>query len=378
MKRITIKSYLLACVVLPMILAGCEDADYRVIDNAIYLNEASENGSAKVTVDPENVTKTTLTVRMGQPVAGDVTAVLTIDPSILKEYNEANETSYEVLPEQYFSYDKEIKIQAGDVSAVPSEFKVKPYSNENGELYAIPVSLTEIQGPVSTIGLSSKFIILLDKPLIQSVPFMNTTNAVKPSKEGLWGVTTNEWSLEAWVQMDGFDINNQAIFNSGSKDHEVYIRFGDAMIPYNSLQVKTLGSQVNTVTLFEKDKWYHLAFVYNSSGLLSIYINGVLDVTLQTKGGPVRFDTMNMVSSGSYFRNNCQMAQVRLWKTAISQTQIQSNMYFAVKPADPNLIGYWKMDEGKGNAFADCTGHGYDLTAGGTLVWREHVRFDKQ
>ena len=194
----------------------------------------------------------------------------------------------------------------------------------------------------------------------------------------MWGVTTNEWSLEAWIQMDGFDINNQAIFNSGSKDHEVYIRFGDAMIPYNSLQVKTLGSQVNTVTLFEKDKWYHLAFVYNSSGLLSIYINGVLDVTLQTKGGPVRFDTMNMVSSGSYFRNNCQMAQVRLWKTAISQTQIQSNMYFAVKPADPNLIGYWKMDEGKGNAFADCTGHGYDLTAGGTLVWKEHVRFDKQ
>ena len=54
--------------------------------------------------------------------------------------------------------------------------------------------------------------------------------------------------------MDGFDINNQAIFNSGSSDHEVYIRFGDAMIPYNSLQVKTLGSQVNTVTLFEKNK----------------------------------------------------------------------------------------------------------------------------
>lgn len=159
MKRITIKQYLLACFVLPMILAGCNDADYQVIDNAIYLNEASENGSAKVTVDPENVTTTTLTVRVGQPVTENVTAVLTVDPSILKEYNEANETSYEVLPEQYFTYDKEIKIAAGDVSAIPSEFRVKPYSNENGELYAIPVSLTEIQGPVSTIGLSSKFII---------------------------------------------------------------------------------------------------------------------------------------------------------------------------------------------------------------------------
>ena len=97
MKRITIKQYLLACFVLPMILAGCNDADYQVIDNAIYLNEASENGSAKVTVDPENVTTTTLTVRVGQPVTENVTAVLTVDPSILKEYNEANETSYEVL-----------------------------------------------------------------------------------------------------------------------------------------------------------------------------------------------------------------------------------------------------------------------------------------
>ena len=114
MKRITIKQCLLACFVLPMILAGCNDADYQVIDNAIYLNEASENGSAKVTVDPENVTTTTLTVRVGQPVTENVTAVLTVDPSILKEYNEANETSYEVLPEQYFTYDKEIKIAAGE------------------------------------------------------------------------------------------------------------------------------------------------------------------------------------------------------------------------------------------------------------------------
>ena len=88
--------------------------------------------------------------------------------------------------------------------------------------------------------------------------------------------------------------------------------------------MKTLGSQVNTVTLFEKNKWYHRAFVYNSSGLLSIYINGVLDVTLQTKGGPVRFDKMNMVSSGSYFRNDCQMAQVRLWKSAIAARDANS------------------------------------------------------
>ena len=48
-----------------------------------------------------------------------------------------------------------------------------------------------------------------------------------------WGITVDAWTLEAGVRMDGYGINNQAIFTSGSNDHEIYIRFGDANRPYN-------------------------------------------------------------------------------------------------------------------------------------------------
>lgn len=79
---------------------------------------------------------------------------------------------------------------------------------------------------------------------------MNTSNVAGTSTP--FGLSLPEWSIETWVWMDGFQINNQAIINSGGNGTEIYIRFGDASIPYNSLQIKTMGSQVNTVTLFEK------------------------------------------------------------------------------------------------------------------------------
>lgn len=302
-----------------MILVGCNNVDYQVIDNVIYLNEVFENGLVKVIVDFENVIIIILIVCVGQFVIENVIVVLMVDFFIFKEYNEVNEILYEVFFEQYFIYDKEIKIVVGDVSVIFSEFRVKFYLNENGELYVILVFFIEIQGLVFIIGFLLKFIILLDKLLIQFVLFMNMINVVKFVKDELWGVIINEWLFEVWVQMDGFDINNQVIFNLGSSDYEVYICFGDVMIFYNLLQVKIFGSQVNMVILFEKNKWYYLVFVYNFFGLLLIYINGVFDVILQIKGGLVRFDKMNMVLSGSYFCNNCQMVQVCFWKSVISQ-----------------------------------------------------------
>lgn len=289
-------------------------------------------------------------------------------------FDAANSTSYEVLPENYYTFNKDVKIKAGDVSAEATNFSIKPYATPNGESYAIPIAINVTKGNVSTIGTSGKYLILLNQPLIQAVPVMNWKNHPSTDKEKKWNESVTEYSLEFWVQMDGFRINNQAIFNS----EDIYIRFGDAMIDYDLLQIKTLGSQVNTVTHFLPNKWYHVAFVHDASGLLTIYINGVKDVTLQTKGGPLTFTFLEMVCSGStYFKNNCKLAQVRLWRKAITPTQIISNMYYAVKSTDPNLMGYWKLDEGQGNMFEDCTGQGRDMTVEDELKWEKDVRFDK-
>lgn len=374
MKRNNIKSYFMACMTLAFFITGCDNADYKILNNAIYFSEAENGGFEKITADPENVTVASLNIRLAEALTEDVEATLVIDPSILEEYNAANSTTYEVLPDKYYTFNKDIKIKAGDISAEATNFSIKPYATPNGESYAIPVAINITKGNISTIGTSGKYLILLNQPLIQPVPVMNWKNHPSSDKEKKWNESVSEYSLEFWVQMDGFRINNQAIFNS----EDIYIRFGDAMIDYDLLQIKTLGSQVNTVTHFLPNKWYHVAFVHDASGLLTIYINGVKDVTLQTKGGSLTFTFLEMVCSGStYFKNNCKLAQVRLWRKAITPTQIISNMYYAVKSTDPNLMGYWKLDEGQGNMFEDCTGQGRDMTVEDELKWEKDVRFDK-
>lgn len=374
MKRNNIKSYFMACMTLAFFITGCDNADYKILNNAIYFSEAENGGFEKITADPENVTVASLNIRLAEALTEDVEATLVIDPSILEEYNAANSTTYEVLPDKYYTFNKDIKIKAGDISAEATNFSIKPYATPNGESYAIPVAINITKGNISTIGTSGKYLILLNQPLIQPVPVMNWKNHPSSDKEKKWNESVSEYSLEFWVQMDGFRINNQAIFNS----EDIYIRFGDAMIDYDLLQIKTLGSQVNTVTHFLPNKWYHVAFVHDASGLLTIYINGVKDVTLQTKGGSLTFTFLEMVCSGStYFKNNCKLAQVRLWRKAITPTQIISNMYYAVRSTDPNLMGYWKLDEGEGNTFTDCTGQGRDMIVEDNLKWENDVRFDK-
>ncbi|MCF0256001.1 MAG: DUF1735 and LamG domain-containing protein [Bacteroides heparinolyticus] len=372
------KYYMMACAAWLCAATSCDNADYSVIDNAIYLQEASNTASTygKVTVEGD-VTHTDLTVRVGQPLNEDVTGSLELDASLLDAYNQTFSTSYEVLPSKYLSYEESFKIKKGETLAEKTAFSIKAYSNNNGELYAIPVRLKVHSGNIATIGDSQSYIILLDKALKQPVPVMDQRNKASTGKD--MNLTTAEWSIEAWVWMDGFAINNQAIINSGSgkagRANEIYIRFGDAPIPYNSLQIKTMGSQVNTVTLFEPNKWYHLTITYDAGGLVTIYVNGEKDVTLQTKGGMVNFDRMELVTSGSWFRNTCKMGQLRLWKKAITPSQIKSNMYLGINPKNPDLMGYWRLDEGKGNVFKDATPNGFDMTVEGTLKWEADVNF---
>lgn len=67
--------------VLISMLCGCDDADYKVIDNAVYLSEAYSNPglSKKISIDTESSIAVTATVRATQTVAQDTKATLGVD-----------------------------------------------------------------------------------------------------------------------------------------------------------------------------------------------------------------------------------------------------------------------------------------------------------
>lgn len=378
------------------LFAACDNAEAGPIENRVYIYEATSSAASKVAVEEDGATLA-MTIRMAIPLDEDVTVGIRVEPSVLAAYNETYSTSFEVLPAEYYNIETpEVVIKAGDVAAPQSVISVGSFTT-GGKNYALPVAIDHIDGSVEQTATTSHFIFLLDKPLIVQTPILKgygtdgtALRAGPLDTDGNavdWGIQTNNWTLEGWVRMDGFSRNNQALFNTGSKDHEIYIRFGDATpTPYDYMQIKTLGSQVNTKNnkgSFLANIWTHFALTYDGTTCV-IYMNGEVAASFDPpapKGGIVRFDYMQMIGSGStYFRNNCNLSQVRLWKVTLSQTQIQNNMFYELDASNPDMMAYWKMDEGEGTTFIDATGNKHDIKfISGQIFqgWTGMQRFDK-
>jgi len=386
MKKIYIISF--AVALFAMLLAGCDDAEYEVRDNSVYMGDAATFAKS-LTLTMDDGVDVNINVRLSKKTDQDVTVGIKLNNALIDQHNKSNESEYYPVPGISLPADAQVTIPAGEIGAV-YKIRVDDFDTE-GKQFALGVELGNvIAGNIERSVSQSKFVYLLAKPLKVSVPVMkgvgsgeNPTAIVRTLPSTDWGLTTTQWSLEAWVRMSAYSKNNQAIFNTGSNDHEIYIRFGDANSPYNYLQIKSLGGQVQTAADLEANKWYHWAFVYDGT-TLTIYRDGEFNIKFDPpapKGGSVRFDFMQMIaSSGKYFVAQCGMSQVRLWKTAISATQIKNNMYFKVDHKNPDLMGYWPMDEGQGSSFADITGNGHDGTAepGVLIRWDHDIRFDQQ
>jgi len=382
-----IKNYLCVALFFGMAFTGCNNAEYGIIDNSVYLAEAASTKSLNVSMELAGV-DVPVTVRLARQVDHDVTVSLGVDRQLIDRYNEANSTEYVLVPAEHYSMtgNSTVTIPAGEIGAT-CKLHIDNFDTK-GKLYALPVAISNVvQGNVVQSASQSQLLYLIAKPLIVSVPVMKgyEGQAVKIRPDGDWDIRTKEWTIEAWVRMGGYTKNNQAIFsNWGDGLTEVYIRFGDANAPFNYLQVKTLGGQVETARDLVANRWYHWAFVYDGV-TLSIYRDGEPHTKFNPPapkgpGGTVEFQTLQMVSSGAtYFPDRCAMSQVRFWKVARTQNQIMNNMYFEVDPANPDLIGYWPMNEGTGNIFNDITGNGNHAVAGDYILqnWEHNIRFDK-
>ncbi|MCD8072819.1 MAG: DUF1735 domain-containing protein, partial [Alistipes sp.] len=161
-----------ALVLVLTVAAGCNDASYDIIDNGLYLKEAQDAKglmSRKITVDDQSV-ELTLTPALSAPMDADVWVTFSLDAEILTAYNQANESDYELLPSSLYQMGEGVTIHAGSVSGDAVRVVVEPFQAEDGVMYALPITVSSTQ--VNALPTSSKYIILLDKPLIQSVHYI--------------------------------------------------------------------------------------------------------------------------------------------------------------------------------------------------------------
>lgn len=380
--RINSKSILAGMALGALLLTGCNDAEYDTLSNQAYIlqTNTNANSSLKLTVGAE-VATTTLNVRLSDVANVESRYRLVYDTAVVNEYNRLNETPYASLPQESFSLSsEETTIEAGTSVSTPITLTVPPYSKAlkaSGKKYAIGFRLENTSGNASVLPSGSKIVYILDQVVIQPVVVLDQSHYVSQNLVKNYPLT--EWTVEMNINKHVLYTevgrgNNQAIFGAGPD--EIYIRFGDAPIEGNRLQIKTQGTQMNSLALFNEHTWYHLAFVCTGTKLY-LYVNGQLDNSMDLPGKTTNVNSINICSPSTYWLGNAMYSEVRFWQRARSQAEIANNMY-ACDPTTPGLITYYKMNEGEGYSFRDASGNGNNAETNGQAVpeWIQDVRID--
>lgn len=380
--RINSKTILAGMALGALLLTGCNDAEYDTLSNQAYIlqTNTNANSSLKLTVGAE-VATTTVNVRLSDVANVESRYRLVYDTAVVNEYNRLNETPYVSLPQESFSLSsEETTIEAGASVSTPITLTVPPYSEAlkaSGKKYAIGFRLENTSGNASVLPSGSKIVYILDQVVIQPVVVLDQSHYV--SQDLVKNYPLTEWTVEMNINKHILYTevgrgNNQAIFGAGPD--EIYIRFGDAPIEGNRLQIKTQGTQMNSLALFNEHTWYHLAFVCTGTKLY-LYVNGQLDNSMDLPGKTTNVNSINICSPSTYWLGNAMYSEVRFWQRARSQAEIANNMY-ACDPTTPGLITYYKMNEGEGYSFRDASGNGNNAETNGQAVpeWIQDVRID--
>ncbi|MEQ2515901.1 MULTISPECIES: BT_3987 domain-containing protein [Bacteroides] len=397
MKMIRFSKYVVLVIILTSVF-GCDDAEMKAIDNGLYIQEAAPSNKfdqqmETQLIDEGEVVKT-LTIRLVRAIEQDITVTLDIDQQLLDDYNQRNDANYQVLPEEFRSFEKEVTITAGDVSAPVVNLTIKPYTAPNGEAYAIPIRITSVEGPIEMKGNANHMLYLLTSPNKQKAVILQNSNTTQIRFKN--EIPVDQWTIEYWLRVDNhnkWDLNGyvglsnkwlrQYIYHDGSAPilfNQILPRYwadGVAQIaPTLQFHMDNPGFDMDSEEFWWPDIWYHIAYTYDGTQI-TLYKDGTKNVS-KADTREHAFSSMTLAGgSFSYggYSMQVEFAQIRLWKKCLTPTAIQDGMSRQISGNTDGLIGYWKCDEGSGKVLKDSSPNGNDITLDGTPKWSELYNF---
>ncbi|MDE6146565.1 MAG: DUF1735 and LamG domain-containing protein [Bacteroidales bacterium] len=383
-------------------LTSCNDEVNPPIENGLYLAEATSNKTfsqqtESITVGIDPIQKT-LTAKLAKAVSEDVKVTFELDETLIEQYNSKNGTAYQLIPSASLDFEegKEIVIPAGKVASESEVFTIRYTKSPNAEVYAIPVRMRYISGPVDIVGNSDHILYLLAAPNIQKSIIVHRGNETSFQ---IPEVTANEFTIEFWVKVNnktgwvpsesepwfGFGKGNDP---SKSKRQRIFgdncgpITVGDVLLRWwadgasgigPTLQFQTSKGYFDSNEWWEADTWYHIAYTWDGK-TARLYKDGVQDRE-NGQEGPFVFKNVNLFNlsgSGSQaWQMEMEMAQIRIWTKCLTPSGIIDGMSRAISSDADGLYAYWPCDEGTGNVLKGSGKAAVDVTVRGTAQWSE-------
>jgi len=133
------------------------------------------------------------------------------------------------------------------------------------------------------------------------------------------------------------------------------------------IEIVTVGTNRN---FWNSSSWYHIAVTYSSGLGLALYVNKTVDKTIPHDGQFIYYDTSELdvggyLNSGFMFQG--LIDEVRLWNVSRTYGEISdcwNRVLNTTECANPNLIGYWRFDEGTGTESIDHSIQGNSIALG--------------
>lgn len=366
---------------LTLLLAGCAEGDKFDPDKeAILMTGTDASAILGLTVEQAGAAYP-LTVSTTGIAENDIRVDLAISAQALDEYNAAHGTSYAAVPATAVSLDSTfVVIRKGTATSRANNVTINDISFfEDGVTYAIPVTITNVEGSsldvlensrtavikirrvinfnaldISDASLSSNYIF----PDEKAIELSQYTYQIKFYATNLKSAAGQICRLCAWEAKDESKAN--------------MLRFNENGFDHRTLQLVSPAGNIVSNTKFDENKWYNLSLVYDGS-TMTMYVDGVPEEKKGTGEGTTTFQRFELGMSwgGGYPSSQLfygRICEIRVWDRALSTSELKSG-FCGVPKDSKGLRAYWKLGEGEGHIFHDATGNGYDMDWSDT--WRD-------
>lgn len=361
------------------LFAGCVAGDFfDPSPEAIVMTGTDENPMIKFAVE-DDAASYPVTVSATGPVSEDVKITLRIDNSLVEKYNQQYKTSYYALPDNATTLEKsEVVISKGNTSSETSLFRlVSKDAFEDGRIYMVPVTITEVKGGGLDVVEASRTLYIrlstiMEFTALDISDYNVNSNFIFDDSKAI-ELPTYTYEIKCYINewhTTPEQISRLCQWTSKTESRSMMLRFGENGQDINSLQIVSPGGNLISKTRFETGNWYMLTLAFDGS-TLRFYVNGVLDGELVADCSNTfqRFELgMSWESYPNKQRFLGRVAEVRVWDRALSVGEIQLGLCAVDAASAEGLKAYWRMNEGEGHIFHDATGNGYDMD------WSQSVR----
>lgn len=242
------------------------------------------------------------------------------------------------------------------VDAIPSESENEkaPSSPAMPTQGADTPMITETSPAGSTIADNNTAVLQFD----------GQTNYIEIPHQSVLSLTNN-FTVEAWF--------NAQTLEGYRRMFSKFPGFGYGLVGSSLLFTTYWIQDYATAAQLTAGTWYHLAIVFDASNSVYFYLNGELVKTVAGES-PATLAAgaleIGRKAEGHDEYWHGQLAELRLWNRAKTAAEIQAGKSCRLVGDEPNLVGYWPLNEGVGTTIQDKTSNAnHGSIRGNNVFW---------